>query len=219
MTKVIRKTLFSQGTFLLEIQRPSGFSFRCGQHVTLGLANWGINREYSIYSGENESQLTFLIKVIDNGILSKGLFELKSGDPLELTGPFGEFSIDAALPSPVTFFATGTGIAPFHSFIQSRPELDYHLVWGVRHLAEAVGHEEYGGRVTLCLSGEPLPQVAGEAGCAFFSGRITQWLEEHSLQKNSSSFLCGNRNMINEVYNLLRSKQLSSDQIKTEVFF
>ncbi len=76
---------------------------------------------YSIASGVNDEHLRFLIKRFDNGNVSVYLSELNPGDRLTLSPPFGWFrpgQSDNARVQPV-FIATGTGIAPFISYMHS----------------------------------------------------------------------------------------------------
>jgi ferredoxin--NADP+ reductase/benzoate/toluate 1,2-dioxygenase reductase subunit len=107
--------------------------------------------------------------------------------------------------------ATGTGISPFHSFVATRPDLEYTLYHGVRHatdLALEVGFEP--ARLVSCVSREAGGQV---------QGRVTDALRKSKIAPETHAFLCGNCDMIYEVFDLLRAEGVSSDRIYTEVYF
>jgi len=159
------------------------------------------NREYSVYSGENDDFLEVLVREIEGGKVSVRLKKLKSGAEIDVNGPFGFFKFNPEKYSSKKFLfvATGTGISPFHSFVRTFPELDYQLVHGVRYKEEAYGHADYQSEnVTLCLSGV-------ETGD--FYGRET------------NCFLCGNSEMIYEVFDILTGKGIPVSNIYSEVYF
>jgi ferredoxin--NADP+ reductase/benzoate/toluate 1,2-dioxygenase reductase subunit len=52
-----------------------------------------------------------------------------------------------------------------------------------------------------------------------FHGRVTDYLRVNKIEPDTLVYLCGNCDMIYEVYDLLTSQGLPSDNIKTEVYF
>ncbi len=211
ITKLLRKSEISPATWLLEFDRGN-LVFRSGQNVTLAPHGFGVNREYSIYSGENDPILSFIIRTVEGGVVSCALTELSPGDSAELEGPYGDFLSDfpATDRSPIIFVCTGTGIAPFHSVISAFPMQHYTLIHGVRNLNEQYHREHYGDNYISCISRE-------EGGT--YRGRVSDYLLTLELAFDSRFYLCGNRNMINDVYSILREKEISSDAIFSEVFF
>jgi ferredoxin-NADP reductase len=211
-----------QDCFVLRCTRGD-LKFDAGQLVSLGPRGFGINREYSIYSGEKDDYLEFLIRRIRNGTVSKLLFDLKPHDKVFVLGPYSNFRIKNTLKSnrPHWLIATGTGIAPFHSMVRSYPELNYKIIHGVRTSEEMYDREDYSvGRYVACISGTKSHLRSGLAGMeSAFSGRVTSYLEQDSLPNNAIFYLCGNKNMINETFEILLSKGVSSDDIHSEVFF
>jgi ferredoxin-NADP reductase len=198
-------------SFVLRIDRAD-LEFKAGQCISLGLWNAGVNREYSLYSGEREPYLEVLVKLVSGGTVSQRLSQLQARDPVYVAGPYSDF----VLPKDVAgqrfvFIATGTGIAPFHAFAQSRPELDYTIIHGVRDLAHCYDRDAY-------ARGRYLPCVSRERGDAFH-GRVTDYLRERPLQAGVHVYLCGNHVMIEDVFELLRKQEVASDNIHAEVFF
>ena len=202
----------SPQTFVLHLERKE-VAFIPGQCFNIGLPSLAINREYSSYSGIEDQTLQFLIREVDDGELSPKLGRLKPGDVVEVDGAYGLFVLGQATPkNPKYFFiGTGTGIAPYHSFVASYPQLDYIVVHGTRYLVEAYHRSHYAkGRYIHCVSQENGAEVRG---------RVTDYLAEAPLYPEALYYLCGNRHMINDVFDLLQNRGVSSSQIVTEVFF
>jgi ferredoxin/flavodoxin---NADP+ reductase len=191
----------------------NGLSFRAGQCFNLGLKGSGVNREYSIYSGENDPYLEFLIKEVKGGIVSPALRKVEQGTAFDLHGPYGSFTID---PSQIgqrkfLFIGTGTGIAPFHSFVNSYPNINYQIIFGIKTLSEQYDRSDYDiSKIIYCVSRE-----CWEG----FNGRVTLYLKNITFDRSNICYLCGNQRMIHAVYDLLRENGFSGNQIFTEAFF
>ena len=210
--KVIQVRDISSTSYVLRLER-NGFVFSPGQCVNLGIHGSGVNREYSSYSGINDPYLEFLIKEVKGGTVSPALRKVRPEDMIELHGPYGSFIVD---PSKVAgsnfmFIGTGTGFAPFHSFIRSFPSLNYKVILGIRTVEDQNDFQDYSSeRLVYCVSREEWDG---------FCGRVTDYLKTNEIDLGSIFYLCGNQNMIHEVYNLLREKGVSGDNIFTEAFF
>ena len=199
-------------TFSLRLPK-SRFTFKAGQHISLGIQGDYQSREYSIYSGENDEHLEVLVREVKKGYFSPKLSHLKPGDLVEVNGPFGKFRIDEKKINDhkFVFIASGTGIAPFRSMVRTYPQLDYQIVHGVRYGHEAYDKDEYEpGRHILCTTGDKSGQV---------HGRLTKYLKKATFDKTTQFYLCGNSNMIFDALELLKDKGFDRDQIHCEVYF
>jgi ferredoxin/flavodoxin---NADP+ reductase len=198
-------------TYVMRFDR-NGMNFRAGQHITLGIPGNNQVREYSIYSTEGDTSLEVLIKEVNTGLVSRQLRKLIPGELLEVDGPYGYFTIEEQnLNRKFLFIGTGTGVAPFHSITGSYPGLNYTLLHGVRYASE--GYERFAypkSRHVLCTSREQLGD---------FGGRVTDYLKQMVLDSDTLVYLCGNCDMIYDVYDLLTSRGFPSGNIKTEVYF
>jgi len=89
--------------------------------------------------------LEVLIKVVDDGLVSKKLKKLKVGQNIMMDGPFGFFNMkpEEIAKKKFLFVASGTGISPFHSFIKSYPDINYKLVHGIRNASESYENAEH----------------------------------------------------------------------------
>ena len=212
--KVLAVRNLTESTYVLQIER-AGFDFIPGQCVNIGLEKSGINREYSTYSSVNDDKkMEFLIKAVANGKVSTALQKLKKGEQVQLDGAYGKFTLKNSQDTKqkYVFVASGTGIAPFHSFALSYPRLNYTVLHGIRYLNEQYDYKDYkAGSYIACVSQNPDSKV--------FVGRVTDYLRKNKVDKQAIYYLCGNAEMINEVYDILRENEVNGSQIYTEVFF
>lgn len=202
----------TEKTFKLRVERPQ-IDIISGQCFNVGLPGLQINREYSIYSSANSNYLDFLIRSVDGGIVSSALQKLKPGDLIEIDGAYGDFCLKDPLVNDQQFWfiATGTGIAPFHSFVETWPELDYKLIHGVRYEEECYHFKSY-------KNGSYIPCISKPSNGSLGT-RVTNYLSKSTLPLDAKYYICGNRNMIIETLEILHVKGISGDKIYTEVFF
>lgn len=175
---------------------------------------WLNVREYSVYSGSEDRYLEVLIREIPNGRVSQQLRGLQSGATLQIDGPFGYFQIpDQGHNHQCVLVASGTGIAPYHSFIRSYPDIDYLILHGIRFDSERYEKDDYDpARYIPCFS---RPSQTAEG----FAGRVTEFLRHGAIDIAALYYLCGNCDMIYDVYKILKDCGVSSDHIFAEVYF
>lgn len=209
--KVLELEHLTTSTFRLRTERPQ-VTIRAGQCFNVGLPGTGVNREYSMYSAADAPYLDFLIREVDGGCVSPALKYLATGDSVEIDGPYGEFCLNAPQSNQhYLFLGTGTGIAPFHSFVGSYPSLRYTVLHGVRNQNEQYGLGDYAlGSYVPCVSNN----TQGEP-----SMRLTEYLQKHPVQPDSIVYLCGNRSMIIDAFEILREQGVPGNNLFTEVFF
>ncbi len=210
--RVIQNRQLTDLTFVVRMDRKQ-LDFQSGQFILLGTNGVTDRREYSLYSGEHDDYLEVLVREVDGGKISGKLKRLKAGDDIYIDGPFGFFKF---APSnfevkKFLFVATGTGISPFHSFVKTHLDLDYQLVHGVRFADEAYDHKDFEQkRTTLCTTGD----MNGD-----FYGRVTGYVAEQKIDADTNCFLCGNSEMIYEVFDILTGKGIPVSNIYSEVYF
>ncbi len=199
-------------TFVLHFERNE-FDFQPGQYAVLRDPETGEGREYSIYSSNKEDRLSFLIRKVEDGEFSRHLRHLRIGSEIQIEGPRGFFVLDEKVKDghPTLFIATGTGISPFRSFVRSFPSLNYTMLHGVHFADEAYARDVFKPyRYCLCTSREESDD---------YFGRVTFYLKENPVDKNTICYLCGNSNMIEEVTDMLEGFGISAENIRSEVFF
>nr|WP_321451811.1 FAD-binding oxidoreductase [uncultured Carboxylicivirga sp.] len=210
--EILEVRSLTDSTFVMRFERK-GMEFEAGQHICVGPPNGIHTREYSIYSSEEDDFIEILVKEVENGLVSPSLKKLQKGGFVVVEEPVGYFTInkDLSKNQKYVFIASGTGISPFHSFVQSKPGIDYTLLHGVKYGSEGYEAEAYDKkRYVKCTSRE---------GTGNYYGRVTDYLKENKFGKDVQYFLCGNCNMIHDVYDILEDQGVSTDNIHAEVYF
>lgn len=210
--RVLANRPLGPDAFVLTFERRND-RVQAGRHINVGLSG-SETRPYSLYSGEADPVLEILVRRVEGGRVTPQLAVLQAGDQVKVEPPRGRFSLAEAQPGEkLLFLATGTGVAPFRSFLRSHPELDYTLVHGVRDAIDDFGAEfAHPSRRVLCVSGPSTPPGA-------FPGRITAWLDGIDPRVYHRFYLCGNARMILEVLPQLVDAGIEEERIAMETYF
>ena len=209
--KVLENIRLSDKTFRLRTDRPST-PIKAGQCFSVGTRDLAINREYSMYSAADDPYVDFLIREVEDGVVSPRLARCQPGEMVEIGGPYGEFCLhsDAVNGREFVFLASGTGIAPFHSFVLTYPSLRYQIFHGVRFSNEQYESSDYAeGKYIPCVS-------RPESGTGV---RVPDRLRMADLNPDALYYLCGNRAMIIDTVSVLREKGVPGGSIYMETFF
>jgi ferredoxin/flavodoxin---NADP+ reductase len=212
--RVLSRRDVSASAFILRFSREN-LSFVPGQWINVGPRGLREQREYSIYSSPGEDFLEVLVKEIPDGLVSPALRRCRPGDSVEVEGPHGAFTlIEGSRETPrFLFCATGTGVSPFHSFVRSIPGLEYRLLHGVRTADDFP-------EITAFDADRYVPCVSrGAVAPGAFPGRLIALLKEQPVELSTYCYLCGNSDMIYEVYGILKEQGVSREHIFAEVYF
>jgi len=110
---------------VLRLVEPREIKFFPGQYVDITIPGRAATRSFSMAntSSRDDGRLEFVIKVYPDGLFSRFLDqELRIGDRLELTGPFGVFTLREGHDADVVFLGGGAGMAPILSVLRSMAE-------------------------------------------------------------------------------------------------
>jgi CDP-4-dehydro-6-deoxyglucose reductase len=185
----------------LEIE-ADGLSFRPGQYMNVLLQGGG-HRSFSMASAPEGTRVDFHVRRIPGGrFTDTALRGLAGGDRLEVEIPLGSFRYHAEDDRPLVMAATGTGLAPIKSMLESLMEdadcPPVSLYWGVRteadlYLAEAIrtwGERLYEFRFVPVLS---RPEGSWRGRVGHVQDAVAQDfpdLSEHAV------YLCGSPAMV-----------------------
>ncbi|WP_315774090.1 benzoate 1,2-dioxygenase electron transfer component BenC [Rhodococcoides kroppenstedtii] len=144
-TTVTAVDRLSRTTVRLAVAAPGGvdLAFLPGQYVNIEVPgsdasperDGGVDtRSYSFSCVQGSSELEFLIKLIDGGLMSSWLSRAQVGDAVSFTGPHGSFFLREA-ERPALLLAGGTGLAPVLAILrtlrESGSDRRAHLIYGV----------------------------------------------------------------------------------------
>lgn len=190
----------------------TGLTFTAGQLINLHGRDHFEDRSYTVCGGEQDEYLTVLFRHVPEGVLTPQLTQLKPGDIINISGPYGEFTLrDRA--RPVIFFATGTGVAPCRAYLRTHPELNLTLFHGVRFAEDLYYREEFKSiAYHPCVSREPpAPGIS--------NGRVTDLARATSFPPDSHFYLCGANEMIYEMQEILQERGVAPEAIFTEAYY
>lgn len=213
---VVRQVRFvGPEVFELTLDRPEWLQFVPGDCLALFAENGRVSRPYSIASGAHEAEVRFLVRCLPGGEVSPYLASRRPGDRVAVSPPFGWFRPGEHRDKrPFVFVATGTGMAPFFSFLRTEPESrPLACYYGVRKAHDLVDAEWLRQRcpVSISVSREEAP------GC--HHGRVTELLTQAPPDPGVDFYLCGLDAMIDEVTDWLQAGGVPIQHIHRECFF
>lgn len=223
----------------LVFERADGqaFAFAPGQFIQVHFHyadGKPTKRSYSVGTVGDGSggvrQLEIAVSYVDGGAATALLSGLKEGDTIDASGPFGRFCLmDADTNARYLLVATGTGVTPYRAMLPRIRALTagrgcrFALIYGARTEVELLYGEEFeafarevpGFSFHPCLSRTPraMPRPHDR------NGRVQVALEE--LAPNAATdiaYLCGNPDMVDQSFAMLKDAGLPVPQIRREKY-
>jgi propane monooxygenase reductase component len=209
---------------------PERLSFQAGQYVDIKIPGADEHRSFSMANTPSTAhELEFMIKVYPDGHFS-GLLdsgEIKVGDELELTGPYGVFTLRATSTRRMLFIGGGAGMAPIMSLLRSlaesgngRPAVYY---YGARRPEDLFHIEELEGLQASLPDFRFIPALsevdADLNGWAGETGLITDVVDR--LEEDVSeveAYVCGPPPMVEAAIALLERRGVPESQIHFDKF-
>lgn len=211
--------------FVFDVPEQEYLTFQPGQFLsfTADFEGKKITRAYSIASPPHANRFELCLNRVEDGRFSPYLFQMGVGDEVEMKGPYGTFVFRQPIRDSI-MVATGTGIAPFRSMLMAELPHDsthrFELILGVRHehgilyreeFEElAAKHGNFGFHPTLTRPG---PAWEG------FNGRVQiHVLQALGERRDVDVYICGMKEMVDEVRALLKEAGLERKQIVVEKY-
>lgn len=170
------------------------------------------------------------VSYVEGGAATDLLGNLADGESIDASGPYGRFCLmDADTNRRYLLVATGTGVTPYRAMLPQLRKLmatrgvEVALVYGARNPGELLYGDEFEAfarenpqfHFYACLSREarvhPRPHDR--------RGHVQVGLEE--LQPNAEAdiaYLCGNPNMVDQAFTLLKDAGLPIPHIRREKY-
>lgn len=211
--------------FTFAVDSLETLDFTPGQFVSFSRDVLGksITRAYSIASAPAGNRFELCLNRVQDGHLSPWLFDMKPDDVIEMSGPLGYFVPKAPLRDAV-FVATGTGVAPFRSFLRWQPVVAAStrltLLFGTRSESAILYRSEFEDLASRRPGFHYLPTLTRpEAGWTGRTGRVQAHLDEAlGGRTDLDVYVCGLKAMVDDVRAVLKSKGFERRQIIVEKY-
>jgi ferredoxin-NADP reductase len=186
-----------------------------------------ITRAYSFASAPSGSnRFELCLNRVEPGHLSPRLFDMKPGDRIHMRPPLGMFVLRQQAPRDSIFIATGTGIAPFRSMLQEHLKASspsFTLLFGVRYESHLLYRGEFEEMERAHANFRFWPTLTRpDAEWKGRQGRVQAHLAEAvSLlgeRRDVDFYLCGLKEMVDEVRGLLKGHGFDRKQIFYEKY-
>jgi NAD(P)H-flavin reductase/ferredoxin len=199
---------------ITRLELKADLSFLPGQYVDLWVpgTEGAARRSFSIANLPGEGRVEFMIKRYPGGRLS-GMLEgqLKPGDEIQFTGPYGAFHLRGSSKRPILMIAGGSGMAPILSVLRqlaqegcSRP---VRFFYGARTEQDLFHVEQIAALAARLEDFEFSPVVGG-----FVHETVDSWLEGNEAYATPDVYMCGPPPMLEAAEPMLIEKHKVDEQ-------
>jgi NAD(P)H-flavin reductase len=205
-TTILSNDKFKDDNFIVSLEPKEKLEFKAGQFVMIHNADDSEKRAFSIASPPSKDNIDIILKHNKEGKVSPFVFNLKEGDKLKISGPFGRFTLNET-NNEIVFISAGTGIAPFRSMIidayEKDPNKKITLIYGFRYDLFWDSdfrdlEKKYKNFKLVCSCTKPDENWKG------LKGRVTEHLKEVlPSPENKVVYICGPNAMINATKKIL----------------
>jgi benzoate/toluate 1,2-dioxygenase reductase subunit len=205
------------------LEDRGGLAFLPGQYVNVAVPGTDVTRSYSFASSPMEDEVSFLVRVNEQGAMSEYLRDrARVGDLLEMTGPMGSFFLREP-QRPALYLAGGTGLAPLLSMLRKQHENGFaypvHLVYGVSRDDDLVHLETLEQLSSQVAEFTYEHCVSDPASTAPNKGYVTSLVRpEHVHDGNVDVYLCGPPAMVESVRDHLKAEGIAAAGFYYEKF-
>lgn len=209
--KVVSNKAIAKGVYVLSFSRK--LDFIPGQMLSIQLDEAEDSRLYSIASGNNDPLIEILYNIKDEGYLTPRLADVKQGESILVSRPFGTFLVSE---DPAFWIASGTGVAPFASMMRSGYSENKMLIHGGRKYENFYFQDEF----LEIMNGRYIRCATSDSSEGLYAGRLTEYLRnKDDLPLDHKYYLCGMTEMVIEVREILVKKGIPFEQIQSEIYF
>ncbi|MCU7845265.1 MAG: 2Fe-2S iron-sulfur cluster binding domain-containing protein [Candidatus Thiodiazotropha sp. (ex Monitilora ramsayi)] len=206
-----------------------GIDFQAGQYINLHIPGVEVPRAFSLANKPSENNLIELqIRLVADGEATPIIHnDLKVGDRLNFTGPYGRFFVRKSRTEPMIFIAGGTGLSSPKSMVldllESGCTSPITLFHGVRAKRDLYDNELFGTLadqhqnftyIPVLSQMEDGDEWSGETG---FVHEAAQRQYDNTFNGNTA-YLCGPPIMIEAAIRALMQGRLFENDIFTERF-
>lgn len=211
----------------LQLDRP--MAFQSGQYVNLDLPGIDGSRAFSLANPSGQAdEVELHVRLVEGGAATGYIHQqLKVGDQLHLSGPYGQFFVRASQPGDLIFMAGGSGLSSPQSMIldllEQGDSRQITLFQGARNVAELYNRELFEGLAREHGNFTYVPalsQATDDPSWQGFKGFVHDAAKAHFDGRFSGhkAYLCGPPPMIDAAISTLMQGRLFERDIFMERF-
>ncbi|MCY4015793.1 MAG: ferredoxin--NADP reductase, partial [Gammaproteobacteria bacterium] len=220
---IVNNERWTENLFSIQVEADTG-PFTAGQFTSLALDIGGkrVARPYSYLNPPGACPLEFFMYRIADGALTSALIDMGPGEKVWVKSPANGFLVLPEVPpcEDMWMLATGTGIAPFFSILNTeepwrrfeRVVLIHAVRWEVdlryREIVESF-KQRYGDRFVFqaFVSREQVPgAIHGRVPATIGNGELERRTGVAAAPEKSHFMLCGNPGMIGDTTEALLAR-------------
>jgi phenol hydroxylase P5 protein len=216
--------------FFLKLDKP--LHFQAGQYVQVTIPGIEGSRAFSIANSPAQVQATgeveLNVRILKGGAGTTWLHEqLKAGDALRISGPYGRFFVRKSSQSPMVFMAGGSGLSSPRSMIldllESGSTVPMTLIYGQRVAEELYYDAEFRTLAEKHANFTYVPALSSDPEDAVWDGArgfVHDVAQAHFAGdfSGNKAYLCGPPVMIEACISTLMQGRLYERDIYTEKF-
>lgn len=225
IAQILTHQILTSTYHYFEFTLAEPLKFLAGQYITVKVADNKINA-YSITTHSGDNNFSLLVDIKPAGAGSHFFTNLKVGDKISFLGPFGKFTLNLKDGSKrILFLGTGSGVAPLRCQIESALKEKNCKLPITLYLGLLTNKDLFWQDIFQKLADEyanfqfKIAIHDAQWGYTGNTGFITELLKTDLVNGNEvSAYLCGNKNMIADVTNILLEKGCPKERVYTEKF-
>jgi len=187
---------------VLRLVEPKEIKFFPGQYLDFKIPDTEETRSFSMAntSSREDGTLEFVIKIYPDGLFSHFLdTKVKEGDRLDVTGPYGVFTLRESHETDLMFVGGGAGMAPILCLLRSMSERGIErkatLYYGARQRRDLCFEKELRELENTLPGLRYIPALSEPGDDDDWDGEvglITDVMEQHESDlKRSHGYVCG----------------------------
>lgn len=209
------------------------FDYEPGQFITVHFEHAGksLKRSYSIANEpKQDNQIEFAAGYFENGPGTEFLFNLKPGDTINVSGPYGRLTLKEEQPDRYILVATSTGTTPYKAMLkelgqrmENNPKLEVVILQGIQRREEILYATDFQNFAQKYKGATFKPyfsrQSKDELGENEYSGYVQHAFPSLNLNPQKDIiYLCGNPGMIDDAFNYLKDQGFAMQHIIREKY-
>jgi CDP-4-dehydro-6-deoxyglucose reductase len=225
--EVVENQLIVEKIRLLKVKPNIPVDFQAGQYFSFQIAD-KVNRSYSVASPPNRQTIEFLIEIIEGGLGSTFIDNLRVGDKFDAIGPLGFFTLEKTKAlednNPIILIATGSGISPIRSILydlleNKKTSRGIYLYFGLRFDDKSYFFDEFDNLAASYSNLKFYPVISRpSAKWNRFIGHCQDVIRQQPLIPNARIYVCGSNKNVESMINDLVTVGYDKNKIFHEKF-